>query len=75
MKTQIGNMLIWIIASIVFTIITLYVINNYYNFVKKNARINMGINSFYLLRSTINDVCSSFTGERRFITIIYLKDF
>jgi len=75
MKSFVNNILVWIILGILFTITTIYILSDYYNKLEKNARISKGIESFSLLKSTIDTVCNSFVGEKRIINILYPKDF
>lgn len=63
------------ILGVILTVTTIYVLSDYYNRLEKNIRINKGIDSFYLFKSTIDTVCNSFIGEKRIIYIEYPKEF
>jgi len=75
MKSLVNNILVWIILGIVFTITTIYILSDYYSKLEKEARISKGIESFSLLKSTVDTVCNSFIGEKRIIYIVYPKEF
>jgi len=70
-----SNILVWMILGAILMITSVYIISNYYSKIEENARINKGIDSFYLLRTAIEETCNSFPGETRFITLIYPAEF
>lgn len=75
MKSFVNNIIIWIVLGIVFAVMTVYILSDYYDKLEKEIRISKGTESFGLFKSAIDTVCNSFIGEKRIINIIYPKEF